>query len=168
MAADRLTRRRQAGLAVRRTRRPGAAHRLVGHAQYLPVFLFGFALGGSTKLWPAIHRTCRSAALLTLASGATVVTIELLYQAHDVPSHLIMAWSTILLLLHVAETYWNRGHPWRATLAEAVFPFHLIHHPAIVLLAWFTLPLGLGPGREFALLLAGTVIACLTFWSAAS
>ena len=70
----------------------------------------------------------------------------------------------ILLLLHVAETYWNRDHKWRATLAEAVFPFYLIHHPVIVVLAWETLPLGLGPWAEFGLLFAGTATACVGFY----
>ena len=145
-----------------------------GHAEYLPIFLFGFALGGSSILWPAIHRAWRMALPLALASGAFVLAIELIYQARDVPPHLVMAldraarltmaWSMILLLLHVAETWWNHDHPWRATLAEAVFPFYLIHHPVLIVLAWFTLPLGLSLGAEFALLLAGTSGACLAFY----
>lgn len=145
-----------------------------GHSEYLPVFLFGFALGGSTALWPAIHRTWEAAAVIAFLSGIVVVAIELLYQAHDMPPHLVMAldratrltmaWGMILLLLHVAETWWNHDHPWRATLAEAVFPFYLVHHPVIVVLAWFTLPLRLGPWSEFALLLASTVSACVAFY----
>jgi glucan biosynthesis protein C len=145
-----------------------------GHAAYLPIFLFGFALGGSTLLWPAIHRAWRSAALLSLASGAIVVAVELLYPAHEVPPHwvmamdraarLVMAWGMIVLLLHVAERYWNRDHPVRATLSEAVFPFYLIHHPVIVLLAWFTLPLALNPIAEFMLLLVGTIAACVAVY----
>lgn len=145
-----------------------------GHAAYLPIFLFGFALGGSSQLWPAIRRTWKLAAAIAVLAGGVVVAIELLYQAHDMPSHammafgraarLAMAWGMIVLLLHVAETYWNRDHRWRATLAEAVFPFYLVHHPAIVLLAWYTLPLGLGPWTEFGLLLGGTAGACLIFY----
>jgi glucan biosynthesis protein C len=145
-----------------------------GHAQYVPIFLFGFALGGSTLLWPAIHRMWRAALATVVVAGAIVVTVELQYQGHDVPPHgvmaldrsarLAMAWGAIVLLLHVAETYWNRDHRWRATLAEAVFPFYLVHHPVIVLLAWYTLPLGLGPWTEFGLLLVGTTGACLIFY----
>ncbi|MFC3578551.1 acyltransferase family protein [Sphingomonas hylomeconis] len=147
-----------------------------GHAEYLPIFLFGFALGRSTALWPAIHRAWKPAAAIAVAAGGIVVAMELRYQAHDVPPHavmaldraarLAMAWSMIVLLLHVAERYWNHDHRWRATLAEAVFPFYLVHHPVIVLLAWFTLPLGFGPWSEFALLFAGTAAACLIFYLA--
>lgn len=154
--------------------RPGLFTDWSAHAQYLPVFLFGFALGGSRLLWPAIERAQRAAGAIALAACGIVVTVELLYQGHDVPPHavmaldraarLAMAWSMILLLLHAAETWWNRDHPWRAMLGEAVFPFYLIHHPAIVLLAWATLPLGLHPWTEFALLLAGTAAACIVFY----
>lgn len=154
--------------------RPGLFTDWSAHVQYLPVFLFGFALGGSRLLWPAIARAQRVAAVIALAACAIVVTVELRYQAHDVPPHavmaldraarLAMAWSMILLLFHAAERWWNRDHPWRATLGEAVFPFYLIHHPAIVLLAWATLPLGLAPLSEFALLLAGTAAACVVFY----
>lgn len=145
-----------------------------GHAVYVPVFLFGFALGGSARLWPAVHRARHLAAVIASVAGGLVITVELEYQAHHVPPHLVMAidraarlamaWSMILLLLHVAETYWNRDHRWRATLAEAVFPFYLIHHPVIVVLAWETLPLGLGPWAEFGLLFAGTATACVSFY----
>jgi hypothetical protein len=77
-----------------------------------------------------------------------------------------MAWGMILTLFHVAESAWNRDHKWRKPLAEAVFPFYIVHHPAIVLIAWYTLPLGLVPLAEFALLLGGTGAACLAVYLA--
>ncbi|MGY4395219.1 glucan biosynthesis protein C [Sphingomonas sp. UYAg733] len=145
-----------------------------GHSHYVPIFLFGFALGGSQLLWAPIARHWRLAALIALLSGTIVVGFELAYQAHEMPSHLmmaldrsaqlVMAWSMIVTLLHIAETYWNRDHPWRATLGEAVFPFYIIHHPVIVVTAWFTLPLGLAPWTEFALLFGATASACLGFY----
>lgn len=147
-----------------------------GHALYVPVFLFGFALGGSRLLWPCIARHWRMAGLLALISGIFVIAFELTYQGDHVPPHLqmavdrsarvVMAWSMIVMLLHVAETWWNHDHPWRAPLGEAVFPFYIIHHPVIVVTAWFTLPLGLAPWTEFALLFAATASACAAFYLA--
>jgi surface polysaccharide O-acyltransferase-like enzyme len=84
--------------------------------------------------------------------------------ALDRASRIAMAWGMILTLFHVAETHWNRDHKWRKPLAEAVFPFYIVHHTAIVLIAWYTLPLGLGPFSEFALLLGGTLAACLAVY----
>ncbi|RYE01982.1 MAG: acyltransferase [Sphingomonadales bacterium] len=146
-----------------------------GHAQYLPLFLFGFALAGAPGLWPAIHRNWKPALAIAALAGVPVVATELIWPGSAVPPHAIMAldracrvtmaWGMILTLFHVAETWWNRDHKWRKPLAEAVFPFYIVHHPAIVLIAWYTLPLDLGPVSEFALLLSGTLAACFTvYW----
>ena len=68
--------------------------------------------------------------------------------ALDRAARIAMAWSMILVLFQLAERHLNRDHRWRATLAEAVFPLYIAHHPAIVVLAWFTLPLGAEPVRR--------------------
>jgi len=145
-----------------------------GHALYLPIFVAGFVLGGSPQLWPAIARVWKPALALAVVTGAFVVTVELTYPGTAHIGHGVMAveracriamgWAMILALFQLAETMWNRDHPWRKTLAEAVFPFYLVHHPVIVLIAWYSLPLGLGPWTEFALLLGGTGAACLGFY----
>jgi glucan biosynthesis protein C len=148
-----------------------------GHSQYLPVFLFGFVLAGAPQLWPAIARQRMRACAAAAAAGAMVVAMELAYPGTAVPPHDLMAldraaracmgWSMILALFHVAEACWNRDHRWRKPLADAVFPFYIVHHPAIVLIAWYTLPLGLGPVPEFALLLGGTTVVCFAAYRAA-
>lgn len=137
-----------------------------GHLEYFPIFLFGFALGGRSTLWPAIARAQRSAIVIAVVSGLIVTVVELDYAGHHMPPHgvmaldrisrIMMAWSMILLLFQFAERHLNRDHRWRATLAEAVFPLYIAHHPAIIVLAWLTLPWGLNPLAEFALLLTGT------------
>ena len=144
------------------------------HAEYLPIFLFGFALAGSPRLWPAIARAVRPAAAVAVLAGAVVVWVELSYQGTHVPPHLVMAidrsarlamaWSMVLLLLHLAERFGNRDSRWRPVLAEAIFPFYIAHHPALVMLAWLTLPWGLDPFVEFALLTGGTVAFSLAVY----
>lgn len=155
--------------------RQGLTRDWSGHAQYLPIFLFGFALAGAPQLWPAIERIWKRAFLIAALAGLPVVLIEMRWPGSAVPPHAMMAldracrvtmaWCMILGLFHVAETWWNRDHRWRRPLAEAVFPFYIIHHPAIVLIAWYTLPLGLGPVTEFALLLGGTFAACFAVFA---
>jgi len=141
-----------------------------GHAQYVPIFLFGFALAGAPGLWPAIARNWKAGAALAALAGAVVVTVELSWPGAGVPPHEVMAldraartamaWGMILALFHIAETRWNRDHPLRKPLAEAVFPFYIVHHPAIVLIAWYSLPLHLSAPLDFALLLGGTASVC--------
>lgn len=146
-----------------------------GHAQYLPEFLFGFVLAGAPGLWPALARLRRPTFLAAAAAGIVVAAVESAYPGTAVPPHAVMAldrfarvamsWTMILLLFDMAERHANYDHRWRRPLAEAVFPAYLVHHPAIVLIAWYSLPLGLGPVAEFALLLAGTAAACaLTYF----
>ncbi len=144
-----------------------------GHAFYLPMLIAGFVLAGAPSLWPVIARMWRPAALVAALTGIALVAIELAHQDH-MPSHLwavvdrsfrnAMAWSMILLLFHAADRFLNRDHRWRATLGEAVFPFYLIHHGAIIVTAWFTLPLRLDPWAEFTVLLASTSAACVLFY----
>ncbi|WP_199857179.1 acyltransferase family protein [Sphingomonas sp. EC-HK361] len=136
------------------------------HAEFAPLFLFGFVLGGSDVLMPAVHRFWKPAAVIALVTGIFAVWIELAYQGQHVPGHalmaldraarLAMAWVMILLLVHIATRFWNHDHPWRATLAEAVFPIYVAHHLILMWLAWTTLPLDLPMPVEFALLLGGT------------
>ncbi|AQR75824.1 hypothetical protein BXU08_10515 [Sphingomonas sp. LM7] len=149
-----------------------------GHSQYLPIFLFGFALAGAPRLWGAIARTWKPALAVAAIAGVTIVMIERAYPGTAIPPHDVMAldraaraamaWAMIVALFHVAETWWNRDHRWRKPLAEAVFPFYIVHHPAIVLIAWYTLPLGLNPFAEFALLLSGTLAACFAVYAIGS
>ncbi|MES2097479.1 MAG: acyltransferase family protein [Pseudomonadota bacterium] len=144
------------------------------HLLYLPIFLFGFALGGASTLWSAIARVQWPAVAVAVVSGAVVTGVELSYEGHHIPPHAVMAidraariamaWSMILVLIQLANRYLNRDHRWRATLAEAVFPLYIAHHPAIILLAWFTLPLGFNPFVEFALLLSGTFSFAVAFY----
>jgi glucans biosynthesis protein C len=146
-----------------------------GHSQYVPLFLFGFALAGAPQLWPAIARLWKPALLAAAIAGAAMVTIEIAYPGTAVPPHGLMAldraaratmaWGMIVALFHIAETWWNRDHEWRKPLAEAVFPFYIVHHPAIVLIAWYSLPLDLNPFAEFALLLAGTTAICFAVYA---
>jgi glucan biosynthesis protein C len=144
------------------------------HLMYFPIFLFGFALGGRSTLWPAIARAQRLAIPIAVAAGLIVTLVELSYTGHHMPPHAVMAmdrvariamaWSMILILFQLAECHLNRDHRWRATLAEAVFPLYIAHHPAIIVLAWFTLPWGLNAVAEFALLLGGTLAFAAAFY----
>ncbi|MFZ5748067.1 MAG: acyltransferase family protein [Pseudomonadota bacterium] len=142
-----------------------------GHAQYLPLFIAGFALAARPDLWRAIARVRGAAAAIALVTGAVVVAVELTWPGSAVPPHLwmaadraarsAMAWSMVLLLFDLAERRWNHDHRWRKPLAEAVFPFYLVHHAAIVVTAWYTLPLALSAGAEFAVLVVATSATCL-------
>lgn len=142
----------------------------VGHSLYGAAFLFGFAIAGRSDLWPVVYRQSRLALLCAACAGAVIVTVDMLWPGSTMPPHVVaiverfcramMAWSMILLLFRYAHQFCNRDHRWRRPLAEAIFPFYIIHHTSIVVLAWQILPLNLGPVISYILILIGTVATC--------
>ena len=75
-----------------------------------------------------------------------------------------MAWAMILLLLGAAHQWLNTDHPLRPKLAEAVFPFYLVHQTIIVGTAWWLKDKGLSPQILFLILTSVTVAGCWTFY----
>lgn len=144
------------------------------HAVYLPAFLFGFGLGGTGALWPSIRRLWKPAAAMALIGFAALAAVELRWpgdtRAPDAAlllfraARALQAWGAIIALLWVADRFWNRDHPWRATLTQAVFPFYIIHQTIIVLLGWWLLRFGLPPLAEFAILITATAAGCWLFY----
>jgi hypothetical protein len=150
----------------------------IGHAMFLPGFLFGFALAGTDKLWPALARLWRLALVIAAIGYLIMLVVEIRYPGNAVPPHAIMAlaragrmatmWGIVLILLHLAHTRLNHDHPLRAWLSEAIFPFYIIHQTAIVLLGWWLLGRSWSAPAEFALLIAGTLTACSLFYAVAA
>jgi glucan biosynthesis protein C len=146
----------------------------VAHASYFPAFLFGFAFAGSRGGFVAVARWWRWAAASAIIAYAVAVAIEWAWPV-DVPTpypyglifsaaRAVQGWATIIALIGIADRYWNRDAPWRATLTEAVFPFYIIHQTVIVGVEWLLLPYGLSPLAEFAILVATTIGGCWAFY----
>jgi peptidoglycan/LPS O-acetylase OafA/YrhL len=154
----------------------GLLHDWVNDLTYLPAFLFGFALAATPSLWPAILKLRIPALLMAAAAWLLLAAIQLRYpesrphlaQALDRDASLVMAWSMILFMLGVAHQWLNRDHPLRARLAEAVFPFYLVHQTIIVVLGWWLRDSGLPLAAMFAFLVAATFGGCWLFYLAGS
>lgn len=76
----------------------------------------------------------------------------------------VETWAAIAALIGVAERFWKRDHRWRATLAEATFPFYIIHQTIIVVVEGWLLPFHIGALAEFAILVPATVVGCWGFY----
>jgi glucan biosynthesis protein C len=161
---------------------PGAepTHALVddwhAHRVYFLVFLFGVFLFGAERAWAGIRRWWKVAGIMAIIAYAAVALIQSLWIAEYHPgfdmrpwfavARNVQAWGAIVALIGIADRFWNRDHPWRATLTEAVFPFYIIHQTIIVVLGWYLLPFHLPAAVEFALLVAATVAGCWIFYDA--
>ena len=156
----------------------GETHALFGdwiaHAMYLPAFLFGFGLARSEPAMAAIVRLLPVAATATGLAYAVVLAVAIRWPG-DLPAprwvyppylfaHAVQQWGAIVALIGIAERWWNRDRPVRATLTEAVFPFYIIHQTVIVVVMFWLLGAGLPGWAEFAILVGATVAGCLAFY----
>jgi surface polysaccharide O-acyltransferase-like enzyme len=139
---------------------------LAAHAAYLPVFLFGVLLRASEPLRQAIARQWKLAAILALCGYGVVAGVEWRYPGQAAMSGFLhepfrigratQGWCAMIALFGLADCHWNREGRWRATLAEAVFPFYIIHQTLILVSGYWLRPLGPTPAVEFVVLVAAT------------
>lgn len=146
----------------------------VAHLRYIPAFLFGFGLAGSPTVMAALARHWKPAAALAIACYATIATLLIVYPDFSFTSVSVTTiyrvvrhgetWTAIAALIGVAESFWNHDHRWRATLAEATFPFYIIHQTVIVLVGGALLAVHVSPLAEFAILVTTTITGCWAFY----
>lgn len=148
----------------------------VAHATYLPVFLFGFALGGAPRVLAWLGRRWRVSAAIAVAGYAVVAALQIRHlhfvgwpepwgSAFSV-ARAVQGWAAVAALVGAADRFWNRDAPGRALLTEAVFPFYLVHQTVIVLVAWRLMPMGLPWPASLAIVVAATVAGCWAFYLA--
>lgn len=137
------------------------------HAQYFTVFLYGYALSRSAGFWDELVRRRRP--LLWSALAMVVVYVPLLRSGIEFgePALAAMralrglfAWTTLLAILAWGKHALDRPFPWLPYATEAVFPWYVLHQSAIVLLAYWLVPLRLGAPLEATLVVLGTVATC--------
>lgn len=153
-------------------------HRLVddfaAHAHYLPMFLFGVLLRQSPPLQATIARQWRMALVMAAIGYGVVVACKMAYPGDALlPPSLeplfsaakaLLGWSAIVALFGIADRYWNRDAPIRATLVEAVFPFYIIHQTIYIGAGWWLNDFSLGALGEFLVLVAATIVGCVAFY----
>ena len=144
------------------------------HVAYGSVFAFGFVLARSHTAWATIARVWPLAGTAALTAWVIVAGVDLglpekaglgdaaLTLLRTVRT--VAMWGAILGLLGFAQRYWNRDHPWRATLTEAVFPAYIAHQTIILVVEYLLRPLALGAGAEFVILVITTVTGSALFY----
>ncbi|WP_454884810.1 acyltransferase family protein [Sphingomonas oryzagri] len=145
------------------------------HAHYLPMFLFGYLLRGSEPIRAAIGRWWPVAGVLAVTGYAVLAWFELRFGLTIAPRRFwamhgwaqsAEAWGAMIALIGIADRFWNIDHRWRPMLAEAVFPFYLIHQTIIIVVGYWMVGSGIAMLPAFLLLVAATMTGCWAFYLA--
>jgi hypothetical protein len=145
------------------------------HLHYLAAFGVGWLLRVRPVLFEAVARCWSVAAVLAVLAFLPIGWVEWTWpgdtRAPDWAVTLfhvarqVQGWATIVALVGVADRFWNRDHPKRAMLAEAVFPFYIIHQTIIVVAGWFLLQAGVAALPSFVILVTVTATGCWLFYA---
>jgi hypothetical protein len=146
------------------------------HANYLPVFMFGFWLARQRRVWDALCDQRRLMLLLALVGLILYMALrvagralpaediaalpDLNWRAISDGAHALYAWNALLAILGYAGAWLNRPRRWMAYANRAVYPWYILHQSLIVPLAALLIPLALPGPVEATLVLTGTVVGC--------
>ncbi len=145
------------------------------HLHYLTAFFVGWLLRVRPLLFEAVARWWKVAAVLAVLAFLPIFWVEWTWPGDTIapdwvflPYHVarqVNGWMAIVALVGIADAWWNRDHPRRAMLAEAVFPFYIIHQTIIVVVGWYLLQGGVGALPSFLILVAATTLGCWLFYA---
>lgn len=142
------------------------------HAQYLPLFLLGFAVARSEAFWDAVRRQRWPALALAVATYAFVVWCWYGsgYSEQNPPPETLRRlarvgwavnqWAAIVAILGFGQRLRHADGPVLRYLVPAVLPVYMLHQTIIVVVAHNLQPLRITPAVEGPLLVVATFAAC--------
>ena len=144
------------------------------HLSYFAAFLFGVLLRRSEQVRASTRRWWKVAGVAAILGWAYLSWGELAYPGMTpmpYPLGLLYriarateGWAAIVGLVGLADAHWNRESKWRPMLAEAVFPFYIIHQTAIIVAGYWLLGTPTTGLERFLILVAATITACWAFY----
>jgi hypothetical protein len=144
------------------------------HLDYFSAFLFGVLLRRSHPVRTAVARWWKLAGVAALLGWAYLTWAELTYPGDTPMSYGLgllyriarstEAWGAIIGLVGLADMHWNRDNKWRPMLAEAVFPFYIIHQTVIIVVGYWLLATPTSALERFLILVAATAAGCWVFY----
>jgi len=144
------------------------------HLDYFGAFLFGVLLRHSHAVRANVARWWKVAAVVAVIGWAYLAWAELPLSGDIRPGSFLSllfrvarsteAWCAIVALVGLAEKHWNRDSKWRPMLAEAVFPFYIIHQTVIVVVGYWLLMTPTTAYERFLILVAATVAGNWAFY----
>ncbi len=138
------------------------------HAIYFTMFLYGYWLGTNAPVWTELGRLRKHALAMALLAYLLYMTARA-FSSDDTSPPLLLSiwlarnlyvWTALCAILGFACTHLNKPYRWLPWATESVFPWYILHQSLIVLLAYWLVPLKIGPVLEPLLVGGGTVLGC--------
>ncbi|MBB5275825.1 glucan biosynthesis protein C [Rhizobium rosettiformans] len=139
------------------------AHGIDPYLRYLPFFLVGATLRSAPAIrkafvwqkgWQLPTIAITTAVLASLLRGRGASEIEALYNAVDGAAAILLS----LVVIGIAERFWNRPDARVDRIVDASFTIYLLHHPIIYGLATIGLLVHWPPLLEFLLICLVTLV----------
>ena len=140
------------------------------HAQYLPLFLLGYALAKADAVWERIEQLRWPALVIALPCYLLLAWyFSAFTDTQPAPDWLRMSqrvawgvnqWATIVAILGFARRHLRHDSAALRYLSDAVFPVYILHQTLIVVLAYNLRPAALPPLLEGPLLVVATFMTC--------
>ena len=138
------------------------------HAMYFTVFMYGWWLGSDESIWQELSRLRRKSLIVALITFALYMLVRE-YAGEDSAPHVyflawilrnLYVWTALCTILGWGYAMLNRPFRWLPWATQAVYPWYILHQSLIVVLAYWLVPIKLGPVLEPLLVGFGTVAGC--------
>lgn len=139
------------------------------HAVSATMFLYGWWLGSDEAIWKELARIRKATLFAALAAFVAYIAIVSSVDKENPAFTSILAartlrnlyiWLALCTILGWGHALLDKPFKWLPFATGAVYPWYVLHQSLIILLAYWLIPLKVGPVLEPALILAGTIAGC--------
>ncbi len=137
------------------------------HAHRFTIFMLGYFVAKHHGFWRGVERILPLAAVSWVALWSAWMFLVTSTASRSVPGEvfaiveILYAWTSIVLLLGLAQRYLNFEHPVLRYLTAAVFCYYILHQTIIISVGHWLTPFKLGVIYEFLTVLGLTILGCV-------
>ena len=138
---------------------------------YTLYFVIGFVLFTSDDLILALSRQRRLYLIQTILFTVLLFNVRNIFSGELVLDYaygivgICMAWSCGMAALGYCREYFNKEHKLRKIMNEAIYPFYLLHQPALIFVGYFVLEWNMSYAmKAVAITLLSLIAIILVYW----
>ncbi|WP_296383848.1 acyltransferase family protein [Winogradskyella sp.] len=139
---------------------------------YLIFFISGFMLFTSPKIIQALTRDRRLYLLQTVILTFILFSLPTIFGQSAIVqdyargiTEMIISLSCGLTAIGYFKRYFTKDHKYRKVMNEAIYPFYLLHQPALIFVGYFVLQWNVSYGLQALLIIILSLVSILiTYW----